>query len=273
MEQAGRPGGWRGQCCSLGSGPQTPWRKQLPTSTTERAWGADRGPVGPPGIRRGYSLPATWAPTTAQGDGQSPHPGPEVPVSPMSRVLVGGATGPVLGLAASLSIHPCIHSLTGEPWAVGVAKHRTRLQRGGSGPRGRGGGGAQLRPGSSPSLTCTGPTPPPTLSMLTHSPTEQLTQAPSLPRTRRGRRDRGQVCPMQGLWDWSPRPPEMPGFMRPREGPGVDVPRGGGARAALQPIVPLQRALALRLSSPACELGALPAVGVGSPQGHPSPVC
>lgn len=145
MEQAGRPGGWRGQCCSLGSGTQTPRRKQLPTSTTERAWGADRGPVGPPGIRRGYSLPATWAPTTAQGDGQSPHPGPEIPVSPMSRVLVGGATGPVLGLAASLSIHPCIHSLTGEPWAVGVAKHRTRLQRGGSGPRGRGGGGCSAQ--------------------------------------------------------------------------------------------------------------------------------
>lgn len=188
-EQAGRPGGRKGQCSCLGSGPQTPRRKQLPTSTTERAWGADRGPVGPSGVWRGYSPPATGAPTTAQADGQSPHPGPEVPVSPMSRVLVGGAPSPVLALAA-----PCIHSLTGKPWAVGVAKHRTRLQRGGSGPQGgAGGGGAQLRPGSSPSLTCTGPAPPPTLSLLT--------QAPSLPRTRRGRRDRGQACPMQGLWD------------------------------------------------------------------------
>lgn len=64
----------------------------------------------------------------------------------------------------------------------------------------------------------------------------------------------------------------MPGFMRPREGPGVDVPRGGGARAALQPIVPLQGTLALCLSSPACELGALPlsALGLRRVIRHPS---
>lgn len=171
-------------------------------------------------------------------------------------------------MGATCSIHPSIpplaHSHMGEPLAAGVAKDRTRLQGGEAGP----GGGLSSEPGSTHLPHLHRPHPSSHSDPLT---CWELT-GPQPPTHQKGCREGGPSAQCRALWDRNPRPPEMPGFMKAREDPGVDKLRGVGTG---QPGDPASHpgALAPNLIHSNCELGALPAFGaVGAPRRPLSPV-